>query len=342
MSDKLELHDIEIASEVIAHLTHTVEKVRKAQGEEIVQFLFLTDPHHRTAGNQLRTAALVNRLIRDCALDCIVCGGDISENGDKAYVLQAQKEMMDALRAPEYPLLPVKGNHDDNSIYDYTNKTGGTGHVIFPEEMYRTLFRQLEGTAVFDTGNESGLYYYYDIPGKRTRMIILNCIDIPYAVTEQGGLAQNGQWEYAFSNRQLHWMEREALNFSTHTDGDGWKAVVFSHVSILQDGVYGADHEVAGGEAMWSIIRANRSRVAACFFGHVHYDQVIVRDGIPTISSLNAVTYQDFESAPARALHTITETAFDIVSIDYSKGKLQAIRFGAGEDRTIMLGGARG
>lgn len=320
-----------------ASLAQVAEKAKALQGDDTIQLIFITDPHHMAGGNQLRAAAAVRRLAKEISPACIVCGGDISGNGFKADVAEAQLEMIDALRVPGIPLFPVKGNHDDNSLQDFNSEPKTVQNVIFPNETYLFGYKDLEGTVEFDPGNESGLYYFYDIPDRKTRIVILNCIDIPYEVAEDGGLAHNGQWEYAFSDRQLEWVERNVFDFGGKPDGERWKAVFFSHVAMLQDGVYGADHEVAGGEAMWSLLKANRRHVAACFFGHVHYDQVVVRDDIPTISTLNALTYQDFDSAPARTFHTLTETAFDVVSIDYAKGELRTIRFGAGEDRSIPI-----
>jgi len=315
-----------------ADLIRIAETARREaeQSEHSVRFIFYTDPHHWPDGNQLRAAAAIRLLARELPLDAIVCGGDFSENGPKGEVVRSQNEIVNALRAPTCPLLPVKGNHDDNSIHDYQLHSGGTEHVIFPHETYENLLKPLEGIVSFDRGNESGLYYYYDIPGKRTRIVVLNAIDIPYETGDNGMLRQNGQWQYAFSDRQLIWMSQEALDFSGKPDCDRWKALIFSHVAILQDGVEGADHPVTGGEAMWDIIREHRSHVAACFFGHVHCDQVIVRDGIPMLSTLNGVTY-------GRGKDSIMETAFDVCSLNYAKGELVATRFGAGDSRTIRL-----
>lgn len=318
-------------------LAQVVEQARELQGEDTVQFIFITDLHHYEGGNQLRTADAIRRLTEEISPDCIVCGGDISGNGIKVDIVEAQREMIGALRVPECPMLPVKGNHDDNSLHDFPSEPKTASNVIFPIETYEIWLKGLEGTVVFDKGNELGLYYYYDIPDKKTRIVVLNCIDIRYQVSETGGLAHNGQWEYAYSDRQVKWVEQKVFDFGGKPDGDKWKTIFFTHVAIFQESVYGADHEVTGGEAMWSILKANRRQVAACFFGHVHFDQVLLRDGIPMISTLNALTYQDFDSAPVREFHKLTETAFDIVSIDYAKGELITIRFGAGEDRMVSI-----
>lgn len=320
-----------------SELSAVANKAMKDQGAGIVRVLFYTDPHHMPGGNQLHAAAAIRRLAKSIPLDAIVCGGDFSENGPKEEVEQSQREILNALRVPDCPVFPVKGNHDDNSIHDFHRKTGSVEHVIFPIESYENWLKPLEGTVAFDKGNECGLYYYYDIPDKNTRIVILNCIDIPYVTADHGLLRQNGQWEYSFSERQLDWVRRKVFDFTRKPNADEWKVVIFSHVPILQSGMTGADHEVAGGEMMWRIIRENRRHVVACFFGHVHYDQVQMRDDIPMISTLNAVSYKDFDDCPEKIKGTLTETVFDIVSINFMKGELTATRFGAGEDRIVSI-----
>ena len=311
-------------------VSQAIRRTMKDQNEQTVRVVFYTDPHHMPGGNQLRTAAVIRQLAQNISVDAIVCGGDFSENGPKEEVERSQMEILNALRVRECPVFPVKGNHDDNSIQDFHLKTGGVDHVIFPQQSYEDWLKPLEGKVVFDKGNECGLYYYYDIPGKKTRIAILNSIDIPYQTADSGELKHNGQWEYAFSERQLDWVERKVFDFGRQPSSDEWKVLIFSHVAIIQDGLEGVDHDVANGEAMWDIIRRNQKHVAACFFGHVHCDQVLVRDGIPMISTLNAATY-------GRLIDMASETAFDIVSLNEAKNELSIIRFGAGEDRSIRI-----
>ncbi|MEF3303086.1 hypothetical protein [Paenibacillus sp. GYB003] len=142
-------------------------------------------------------------------------------------------------------------------------------------------------------------------------------------------------------------------------------AVLFSHVSVGQEGVFGADHPVENEGAMWGIIAAYRhgrafraeatdgpfgqaasadfaargpGRIAGCFFGHVHFDQTLEKDGIPLVSTLNATTNRDFEGAPERIAGSRTETAFDVVTIDPRRRTIHLTRFGAGEDRIVRYG----
>lgn len=337
-------------------------KFEQLNTEQMVNFAFITDMHHHPGSNQLNAAEAIKKLAEAIPLDFVVSGGDMSLNGPKASVVRAQKEMMDGIADADTIMLPLKGNHDDNSVYGYNESQAETKHVLFPEETFELVFHRLDDAVVFDEENRNGMYYYFDIPHKQTRVVILNPIDIPYTVTPSGGLKYYGQWKYAFSDRQLNWVAHQALDLSNKQGLDQWKVLFFSHVAILQDGVKGADHEVMNGEAMWGIIQAfhkgssfsgkgseedfeysigvdfaaqGESKVVACLFGHVHCDQAFKKDGIWMISTLNSATYQEFEDSPERTFGTDSEVAFDLMLLDGEKSVMHMLRIGAGEDRSV-------
>lgn len=350
---------------VQTEIDRVTELARQHQHEDTLDFIFITDTHHSIGGNQLFAAHAVRSIAESLNLDFIMHGGDFASNGLKEEVEAAQREILHALHMDQCPLFAVKGNHDDNSVYDYHHHPESSDNVIYPEEMYEYLCNPLEERVKGDSQRSDALYYYADFPVKRVRIIMLDCIDIPYELKPDGGLKYPGQWQYAFSNRQLNWLAQEALDFKKYPDAEQWQVLVLSHVPILQEGVFGTDHKIANDEALWGIIQAYKQAtvycsssdgefaydvtvdftrqspgiVAACLFGHVHFDQVVIKDGIPMISTLNAVSYSDFEEAPARKYYTESETAFDVFSWDLSRHVMNVTRFGAGSDRKIDTGG---
>ncbi|MCM3268705.1 metallophosphoesterase family protein [Paenibacillus elgii] len=344
-----------------AEMDRVVKRWDELPQEEALQLLFVTDLHHWKGGNQLRTARAIQELTRRLPLDAVVCGGDHSLNGPLGDFMESQREIMRELSAAACPVLPLKGNHDDNSIHDFYHHPGSAGHVVFPEDSFDLYVQERQDAVTLDPEHPLGLYYFCDIPEKRVRIVVLNIVDIPYRVTEKGNLQYNGQWKYAFSDRQLNWVAHKAFDFSSKADAQNWRVVLFSHASVLQEGVFGGDHGIENDEAMWGIMKAFRNGTAyrssregefghdvetdysqqgpggliASFFGHVHFDQMLLKDDIRVISTLNAYTKQDFEEAPARTEGTITETAFDLITIPVrgSEGRVYLTRFGAGEDR---------
>lgn len=341
-------------------VSKAAEEAASMQNDSTLNILFISDLHHQLGGNQLRAASAVRELAGKLPLDFILNGGDISVNGLKSDVVAAQKEMIAALQVQGVPLLSVKGNHDDNSIYEYEQGCRNSDHVVFPEDSYELTLSGLQGVARFDPDYPCSLYYYMDLPDKKTRMIVLDCIDIPYIKQDNGQLTYLGQWQYAFSSKQLNWLANRALNLH---DKPNWSVMIASHVAIMQEDIFGADHDVRNGEVLWKLITAFRDggrysseggegdfryqvkadfteqgprAVIACLFGHVHYDQVVYKDRIPMISTLNATTNRDFEACPSRVCDTISETAFDLITVDFQQSMLHMHRFGAGESRKVV------
>jgi hypothetical protein len=336
-----------------------VQKVSKYHKQSGLRFIYITDLHHELDGNQLRAADAVRDLAVRLQADFVLCGGDLSINGPKADALAAQQEITSALVVPGIPLLIAKGNHDDNSIYDAEHCPGSSRNVIFPRETRDILLAGLKERARFDDHRPEGLYYFVDFPTKQTRVIVLDCNDLPYSLNEKGELKYPGQWQYAFSSSQMNWLAKEALDLRDHRD---WKVLIASHVPLLQDGVIGADYAITGERILWGIVQAFRHGgtfeleegegdlvcqsaadfraqgpgiVVGCLFGHVHTDQVIDRDGVPHISTINACTHQEFPECPERLVNTVSETALDIMTLDYNRSMIYIHRFGAGNHREI-------
>ena len=53
-------------------------------------------------------------------------------------------------------------------------------------------------------------YYYYDLPGKNTRVICLNMSDSDDTVTD-GKQAQMGMYFYGYSDEQIDWLLNTAM-----------------------------------------------------------------------------------------------------------------------------------
>lgn len=338
-----------------------VEALTDKQTNATLNLIFVTDFHHSCGGNQLRAARAIRELTLRLPLDVVVNGGDSAINETKDRTLASQMEICHALRTPEVPVLTVKGNHDDNSIFGHDREELRGRHVIFPSETRRLIQDGVRHAARWDETRSDTLYYFVDVEAKQTRVIVLDTIDIPYADSSNGTIEHFGQWEYAFSPEQLNWFAHEALNLQGKPD---WRVLIVSHVAILQDEVFGADFPVRNGEALWGVLCAFRDgssyaaevgegehacRVAAdfgqqgrgtvigCLFGHVHFDQTVYREGIPLISTLNACTSRDFPEAPERTVGTLSETAFDIVTVNFGQTRIDTYRFGAGEHRSISF-----
>ena len=313
-------------------------------------FVFVTDLHIPQMSKNV--PLLIKKVMEDCNIDICVNGGDFTWNDhDKGLIKDRLVEMKNSFKDILPNMLSVVGNHDDNSIYGLYNET------ILPSEIYNTLFRYMGNLATY---GKSGLYYYYDDVFHKTRMIILNCIDIPYEKDDDGNLIYKGQNTYGFRQEQLSWFGNVALDVPS----DEWNVVVFDHVpfgttsQVPNIGSY----VVTNWWAILDILTAFKDKtqfdkienngdifdfeihldytnkggnVIGCIAGHNHIDFIRKTSGIQNVITTNGSTFYDEHSqyAPIKTEGTTTELAFDVFTINQGLRKVNITRIGAGSDR---------
>ena len=188
-------------------------------------------------------------------------------------------------------------------------------------------------------------------------------MDIPYDDT----LTYKGQTVKAIGNDQLNFIA-DSLKF---TDS-GWGVIFFSHHALVDNSginpTSNADVFVTsnhGGDAIWGIIQAFKNKstfavtstltdfeysvsvdytsnasddVIACINGHTHKDLSGVQNGIllitTTASGFGVNAYDSTGNLISRSINTVSETSFDIFSIDRINRTIKASRYGAGQNRT--------
>ncbi len=273
-----------------------------------------------------RQLTQIVELSRDCHPDFIYVGGDLlrgrnpyPEIGSKQNNLSYVRRMADILRDAAAPVFFAFGNHDDNAHHweDDTrrNTTCPIGDIITKREFCEICIDPL-ARVVHDTQNPLSCYYYYDIPGKKTRVVVLDTTDYPLTNQSDPRYAdRGGRTELRVSARQITWLCEEALTVRE----EGWSYVILSHVPLSVD-FMGAPTQVAAyGTWVWDILCAlnNRtvyvrenapmtcgdgkefltvhadfsdfsSRVVLHHFGHVHFDAATMVDGIACVCTANA------------------------------------------------------
>lgn len=132
------------------------------------------------------------------------------------------------------PFLPVKGNHEDGSLFVYRSNNAsenptnyGLEHLVTDDKLYAKIFHNLKNAEFPNVKNP--MYYYYDVRGYR--VIVLNCIDITLSENKDGSMYGYGGWNdhnYGYGNEQLNWLSNVALN----TDK---KVIVFTHIPLLEN-----------------------------------------------------------------------------------------------------------
>lgn len=318
--------------------------------EAVVQFVFLTDHHANSNGQQFRSKPLMDYIFDNTLCDMFVNGGDVV-NGLTGSSRQTSLQYTKQVRQYWNALIPdacelslmVAGNHDGGAAWN-----PNTGCLIDQDTLFREApFRRLAGNVVFDPNGK--FQYYVDDGYHKVRWLVCNWangVNIGDWDESKTFLVdgENPTNMYAFIASALQSLE------------DGWTVVLFNHI-ILQSSDM-AD-QITAIETLCDAYK-NRSTVtaysltydfsgaggsiAAIIGGHSHFDHFFsTSGGIPVIlTTTDNCTQQyvpDFANNTAsmdstiRQSGTTDEQAFDVFTIDTENKTIVTTRIGYGTDR---------
>lgn len=302
--------------------------------DKALNFVFITDQHNRMNANDSSEFELAANHIRSIQyildrcpnISFVVNGGDVGNDYDPSPegFKSSVREVYDELYRLSVPVHNLIGNHDDGIGNCVDRGFDINTHTILPREMHELCMKN----------NPTDENYYYIDFGAEYRIVFLNSIDLPYALDESGKYPFC--WRLEISDRQARWFEEDALNTTR-------RIIVFSHAPLHNE-------DIIGTEGMPQLIKpyddtlnaprilhaiSQSGNVIANITGHVHYDNIVRRNGLLTITTLCSLVQEWFPGCPTRTLGTITETAFDVFSI--TDDTIHITRFGAGEDRVANI-----
>ena len=285
----------------------------------------------------------------------IVIGGDIIDRETShATIYEIFNEVFAGIKDSRRPVAVILGNHDDNP---YTNE------VPLTKNQDRALFVDMSNVDMI-APDSSKNYYYFDRMGYR--FICLDGIDYPsgYAGDDWWGFSQ-AQVEWLAG--VLGQTTQKTIIFSHITldeDHESW--------GLGNNGGYTKDIrdllEAYNGRSSVTLygntynFSTATGKVLFVHAGHAHFDEQYTKSGmtIPllittcakdetSLSGLVLVSGNTYEAGgegnhwnttgwtckfwPERVLETITEAAFDVVSVGGST--VRVFRVGAGEDRSF-------
>lgn len=361
-----------IPQAVNENLTTLIPRIKAHQSESSVTFVFISDLHNQVHTGTYsytneniqkiqRLVTAVNEIEKEVGLCCVVLGGDYLWNTTSISKTAAIDALADFSRTMaglnELPILCLKGNHDDNSIAGFQN-------TLTQEEYYDVCASSfISNNIVTDTSNPSGCYGYFDCLSQKIRFLYINSVDLPW-IEQEKGLKYKVQWQKGVRQQQLDFINR-ALNF----EEEGWGVIFISHHSVKSIESYDTSTDsyittTNGGEQLYGIINAfkngsrysgvtdgdfesqidvdysmNRNSEVICLLnGHIHCDRNAVYDGMLFCSTTSATlgngkTYNTNNSIYNPTANTASETAFDVITVDRTKGIVYFDRYGFGESR---------
>lgn len=332
-------------------------------------FLFFTDCHidyfNRLADTQnvKDVVSFANKF--PLKFDAIINAGDIITPFGR-NTKQSSKEKFavftDEVKKLTAPVIFAKGNHDLN---DWNNTPANTFTDADWSEMWYDYAESQYGIVrQTKASGEKSTWHYYDIADKKIRIIAVDVQDTDKEKTNaDGNVYYHGGVAWYISNEQMNWIVDVALNFDDKTDKN-WGVIVVSHQWNYGDytddnpkyqdatlklqhilnafntqGTYSIDYTFASDNFFDMNVNADFTRYASetkpphviCWLlGHEHLDQYKQVEGINIIWTTCGAVDTSGDSRVARVVDTVTQNAFDLISIDTEHRKIRYVRYGAG------------
>jgi len=292
----------------------TAADVKKFRNKNSVVLGLLTDSHYTVNGTWHDTAYNISAVHSISPFDAIVHLGDLTDGMvPKSVTRDYVNIIINDLKKTNVPLYIAIGNHDTN--YFRGNKEPFT--IQEQCEIY------LKNNCLHAERDMDKPYYYVDFNDINLRSIFLYSFDY------------NENVRYGFPSEEILWLDKVLCNTP-----DNYKIVVFSHVPPLAE-IHYWSNEIRNGNELIEILEKHSDKVMAYIHGHNHADQIYTKRKFPIIS-IGSTKIEYFEDkkpegalTPKRKLNTLSQDLWDVLIITPSENRINLLRFGAGEDRTI-------
>jgi hypothetical protein len=261
------------------------EAIKKAQTPTTLTLSLMSDTHYceeeADGAEKLAIANKMATLSDYVQVDAIANLGDFVRGDEIKSETQTDFEKLFAStnKNAKCPVFYVRGNHDDNGWYSLA-QDGNPGSYL-PEEMlndaqwYQMAFGFTAKDVVTDGNKPKGGYGYFDHAPSKIRIFLLNAVDIPYVLDDDGTYRYNSYQCYAFSDEQLNFVAN-ALKFADKDHPNEWAALFLTHIPLdttNDDGYrFGCkDAQVRGYLQMLGIISAYHKGISYTFSGNVNH-----------------------------------------------------------------------
>ena len=272
-------------------------------------FVFITDPHWGV--NQRHSPELIKWLVAKSNLRNVFCGGDILDSGTIANEMAKGYDFFQRFTSIPGGLKTVSGNHD----YNKNGHASDSSYWLTPDQVYSIFCTKAEmeihdvNSSEPDNDGWQELTFYVDVPATNTRYLFASiAYGAVFTVTKNWIVSQ-------LENNPT-------LNF-----------VIFSHY------LYDSGDYTSGVKALFNLVKGY-SNLKAWIYGHLHYDRVDYLDtGIPLVATDTDSSRLNSQNNPyTYDVGTITEQAFDVMTIGYANRDVACARVGRGKSRKINGG----
>lgn len=275
----------------------------------------LTDSHYTVNGTWADTAMNLLDFNKKVLTDGLIHLGDLTDGMvSREATHEYSKMILDDLETAGVPVHVVLGNHDANYF-------GGNKDIFSLEEQVRLYQRNRKD-------NIDKPYYFTDYKKQKVRCIFLSAY------------ANEKTPRYGFDKGQILWVKQ----ILGETPAD-YKIVCFSHDAPLSCLDFWSE-TIRNGDMLMETLENHQYKkrnILAFVHGHTHADFIYQKRAFPIVSIGCAKCEDMLENKPAGAVtqkrepNTISQELWDVLIIKPAEETIHFIRFGAGEDRMVIL-----
>ena len=311
-----------------SHISGKIKDIQDNQmtaGMNAVSFVFITDEHWQN--NSKNSPALINAIRKDTSIDLIINGGDtFTIANDKNKAAEFMSQFINDMGKTKCRMYSCIGNHEYNNP-NASEDPADLAKMLSESEVYPFYLADQEQYGMVNDIEGDSTVYYIDNKVQKIRYYFLPC---HYGA----GIYQN----------PMKWIMK-----SMETIPDGYGIILVSHV-IANEGdttqilprfaeMMGAldavklktTYTYAG--VTYDYTNVNATPICA-IGGHQHEDlDYMSAEDIPIIVTTCDGLYS--EGGVTRTPGSISEQAFDVVTVDKTNRTIYLTRIGAGSDRTF-------
>ncbi|MBQ2266489.1 MAG: metallophosphoesterase, partial [Clostridia bacterium] len=261
--DIINEHINEVGKESVNYIAvadpHVDEYLRKDENGELRAFEAGESVEKRITNFIAHLEEAVRLANENDNIDFFVVLGDVLN----AYSIRGKDSVLDTfhrslspLKACKKPVLLAFGNHDDNGFQTLNSDIPSLvpEWLISDSDWKRVVLSYPFGDKiVFDKNYEYSKYFYLDLEDKKTRLVMLDTMDMRKPFDENGVVTEivNRLPRFWYTNEQLDWLCNQVF-----TAPDGWDYIMLSHMGIAND----TSDNCKNGENLRKVFKAFQSR----------------------------------------------------------------------------------
>ncbi len=307
----------------VKHLYERSQQLYEISEGRGADFLYITDTH--LTDNDLESPAMLRFLLAHGLADKVIWGGDaITAFGDIEEQWKRHQQLFADALQPLGRYYMVRGNHEFTAMSP--DEQGG--QTYGPLRTAQLLCHDVPSDVVRPTDDPTACYYYFDDTQRRLRFCVFDTTD---SITS---LSQPWSTVERISDQQLDWMDAHAL----HNVPAGYGLIIVTHIGIIEP-----TYRVPGpfSELHQRLLEAD-APVLMVVSGHMHQDFQTYDHGTLHLLTGSDATYKEFGYSPflhqeKRRRHSESAQLFDCFTISPDHRMIDAIRIGAGYNRTFHL-----